>query len=124
MRTLDDLLRGRPNVSLWRAIVIAVAGGLLYGAVMGSYAGLRDAWPWQVVYAAVKVPLLLLVPFGLTLPSFFVLNTLLGLRADFAVVFRSLVIAQAGVAIVLVALGPYTALWYLTSGEYHESILF
>jgi hypothetical protein len=124
LKTLDDLLRGGPGVSLRRAIVVAVAGGLLYGAVMGSYDGWGDDRPWQVVYSAVKVPLLLLVTFLLTLPSFFVLNTLLGLRTDFAAVLRGLVTAQAGVAVVLAALGPYTALWYLTSGGYHESILF
>ena len=38
---------------------------------------------WQVVYSAVKVPFLLFTTFFLSLPSFFVINTLLGLRGDF-----------------------------------------
>ena len=38
---------------------------------------------WQVVYSAVKVPFLLFTTFLLSLPSFFVVNTLLGLRPDF-----------------------------------------
>ena len=45
---------------------------------------------WQVVYSAVKVPFLLFATFGLSLPSFLVINTLLGLRADFARVVRAL----------------------------------
>jgi hypothetical protein len=112
-RSLDDLLRGRDGVPLRRCVVLAVAGGLAYGAVMGSYGGWGGDRLWQVAYSAAKVPLLLLVTFALTLPSFFVLNTLLGLRADFPTVLRGIVAAQAGVAVVLAALAPYTALWYL-----------
>jgi hypothetical protein len=123
-RSLDELLRGRDGVPLRRCVGLAVAGGLVYGSVMGSYGGWGGDRLWQVVYSAAKVPLLLLVTFALTLPSFFVLNTLLGLRADFPAVLRGIVAAQAGVAVVLAALAPYTALWYLTSGGYHEAILF
>src|SRR5262249_18388359 len=31
---------------------------------------------------------------------------------------------QAAVAVILACLAPYTALWYLTSGDYHEATLF
>jgi hypothetical protein len=123
-RSLDALLRGGDGLSPRRGVALAITGGLLYGAVMGSYGGWAGDRLWQVAYAAAKVPLLLLVTFALTLPSFFVLNSLFGLRADFPAVFRGAVTAQAGVAVVLAALAPYTALWYLTSGGYHEAILF
>jgi hypothetical protein len=39
-------------------------------------------------------------------------------------VLRAAGVTQAGVAVMLAALAPYTALWYLTSGGYHEAILF
>ena len=60
----------------------------------------------------------------LTLPSFFVLNSLLGLRDDFPNVFRALLRTQSASAIVLAAAAPYNALWYLTSADYNEAILF
>jgi hypothetical protein len=37
---------------------------------------------------------------------------------------RAVGIAQAAVAVVLAALAPYTVVWYLSSGGYHEAILF
>src|SRR4051794_34762685 len=121
-RTIDDLLRAAaPGVPVGRALAWAVGGGLFYGAVMGSFGGWGGDRLLQVAYSAVKVPILLLVTFGLTLPSFFVLNTVLGLRADFPAVLRAVVTTQAGVAVVLAALAPYTALWYLTSGDYEEA---
>ena len=61
--------------------------GLTYGAVMGSFGGR----PAQAAISAVKVPLLLAATTALSLPSFFVLNTLLGVRRDFGVVLRALV---------------------------------
>ena len=59
---------------------------------MGAFGGRA----WQAAYSAVKVPLLLLATLGLSLPSFFVLNTLLGVRADFAAALRAIVASQAG----------------------------
>ncbi len=78
----------------------------------------------QVVYSAVKVPLLLLATFAISLPSFFVLNTLFGLRRDLGEAIRALVATQAGVAIVLASLAPLTALWYVSFGSYQAAILF
>lgn len=123
--SIDALLRGRTVASpgrLWLACVIG--GGLWYGAVMGSYGGWSGDRLWQVVYSAIKVPLLLGATFLLTLPSFFVLNSLLGLRADFPEVLRAVVATQAAAAVILAALAPYTAVWYFTSAGYEEAILF
>src|SRR5437016_4464792 len=96
LSAIDDLLRGRPGVSFGRCVALVAGGGVLYGAVMGSFGGWDDGRFWQAVFAAVKVPLLLLATFGLTLPSFFVVHTLLGLRADFPDVLRAVGVAQAG----------------------------
>ena len=122
MTWVAALLRGGPaEATVGRCAALVVLGGLLYGAVMGSFGG--DRW-LQVVYSALKVPLLLGVTFLLTLPSFFVLNSVLGLRDNFPAVLRALGAAQAGVAAVLASFAPFTALWYLSSGSYHEAILF
>jgi len=123
---VDETLRGQSLESARRAhfghfLAILIAAGACYGAVMGTFGGLRSA---QIACSAAKVPLLLLATFGLTLPSFFVLNTLLGLRGDFGCSIRKLGAAQATLTIVLASLAPLTALWYVSVPDYHDAILF
>lgn len=125
----DDLLRGSPprgegTAGLLRLLAMVTAFGLLYGAVMGTYGGFRGERSLQLVYSGLKVPLLLLVTFALSLPSFFVLNTLLGVRADFTQALRALIATQAVLTIVLASLAPFTALWYASSGAYRLAIFF
>lgn len=125
----DDLLRGRTTdttrpTTLLHLLALITLFGVLYGAVMGTFGGVQGQRALQLLYSGVKVPLLLLVTFALSLPSFFVINTLLGVRADFAAVLRALVAAQAAVTIVLASFAPFTALWYASSGAYRPAILF
>ena len=91
---------------------------------MGTYGGFTGERLWQVVYSGVKVPLLLTATFLLSLPSFFVLNTLLGLRGDFARVIASLLATQAGLTVILASLAPLTAFWYISGSGYQQAILF
>jgi hypothetical protein len=91
---------------------------------MGTFGGWRGGRALQVAYSALKVPLLLLATFLLALPSFFVFNTLAGLRGDFAEALRALAATQAGVAIALASLAPFTVLWYLSCPDYNSAILF
>lgn len=125
----DVLLRdeaGRASLRLQRRtlLTLLVLCGAMYGAIMGSYGGLAGDRSLQVLISATKVPLLLLATFALALPSFFVLNTSLGVRSDFGAVLRALVGAQAGLTIVLAALAPYTAFWYASFTGYRSAILF
>jgi hypothetical protein len=112
------------RAALPRLLCYTLAAGMLFGGVMGTFGGLAGDRGLQIVYSALKLPLLLLATFALSLPSFFVLNTLLGLRSDFAAVLRGLVSAQAGLTLVLAGLAPYTAFWYASSGDYNAAILF
>lgn len=132
LQHLDDLLRGRRWVTqagetaktiAWLAAQVAVFG-FVYGAVMGAFGGFYSERLWQVFYSAAKVPLLLLVSFSIGLPSFFVLNTLYGLRDDFGEAVRALLAAQAGMTLILASLAPFTALWYATSADYPSATLF
>jgi hypothetical protein len=121
----DGLLRGRQDQArLLRLLAFTTLFGVFYGAVMGTFGGVRGERALQLVYSGLKVPLLLLVTFALSLPSFFVLNTLLGVRADFGRALRALVATQAVLTIVLASLAPFTALWYASSGAYRPAILF
>ena len=114
----------RPLSATRDLVAYVVLFGMTYGAVMGAFGGVFGDRFWQVVYSAIKVPLLLLVTFLISLPSFFVLNSLFGLRRDLGQAIRALVAAQAGVATVLVSLAPLTLLWYASSADYQAAVLF
>src|SRR5256885_3623121 len=131
---IDSLLRGEVtslapsetprHLPMQRLLLLVVMFGLLYGAVMGSYGGVfGDRWK-QVIYSAVKVPFLLIGTFLLSLPSFFVISTLLGLREDFAHSIRVLIATQAALTIILPSFAPFTALGYLSSTDYQAAVLF
>jgi hypothetical protein len=128
----DDVLRRarwttqseRPWVATRDLVGYIVLFGMAYGAVMGAFGGIFGDRSWQILYSAMKVPLLLLVTFLISLPSFFVLSTLIGLRRDFGEAARALVAAQAGVATVLASLAPFTVLWYVSFADYQAAILF
>jgi len=128
----DDILRRRAwttqsGQTLWalqRLAAILMLFGVLYGTAMGTFGGLRGDRLLQVIYSAVKVPLLLVATFVIGLPSFFVVNTLFGLRRDLNQAIRALIAAQAGLAVILASLAPLTLLWYASSADYGSAILF
>jgi hypothetical protein len=126
----DGLLRGRDpdadarGARLLHLLALVAVFGVFYGAVMGTFGGVRGERALQLLYSGLKVPILLLLTFALSLPSFFVLNTLLGVRADFGRALRALLATQAVLTIVLASLAPFTALWYASSGSYRPAILF
>ncbi len=133
-RLADDVIRGRASSArMGQTTRIPVSGvlamlivcfGMLYGGVMGTYGGGAGTRMWQVVYSAVKVPILLIATFGLSLPSFFVINVLLGLGSDFGRVVRALISTQAGLTVILSSLAPFTAFWYAAGSDYYPAILF
>src|SRR5688572_13815812 len=98
--------------------------GVFYGCAMGTFGGIGGERIWQMIFSGVKVPLLLLVTFFLSLPSFFVLNNLVGVGEDFRRVLRALVTTQAVLTIVLASLAPFTLLWYASSSDYRVAIFF
>jgi hypothetical protein len=133
MSAADGVLRraawttrsAQPRAALVRLIACLVVFALFYGAMMGTYRGLaaQEQWARQIAYSALKVPLLLTASFVISLPSFFVLSTLFGLREDFSKSLRALIAAQAGLAVVLAALSPLTLLWYASSANYQAAQL-
>jgi len=125
LKQADLILRGEESSrDLPRLLLLVLIFGMFYGAVMGTFSASSLDRLLQIVYAAIKVPFLLLLTFLISLPSFFVLNTLLGLRSDFGEAVRALITTQAGLTIVLASLAPFTGLWYATSADYSVAILF
>ena len=131
LHAVDRVLRGAAgpepghgSIGVVRGMAMVVVGGALYGLVMGAFGGLTGDRPLQMIYSGVKVPVLIVLTGALALPSFFVLNSLLGLRSDFGAVLRALALTQAAVAVILASLAPYTALWYASTTDYQEATLF
>jgi hypothetical protein len=125
LRRVGDVPRpGSPARTLLRLLFLVLVFGLFYGAVMGSFGGVGGRRALQPVYSGLKVPLLLLVTFALSLPSFFVMNTLLGVRDDFPQVLRGLVATQAALTVVLASLAPLTAFWYASFRDYDQALAF
>jgi hypothetical protein len=131
--TADDVLRRAAwtaQPSSWRRLAQLVGCLLLfslfYGAVMGTFRILagQPQWQLQIFYSALKVPLLLMVTFAISLPSFFVLNTLLGLRRDFTQALGAVVATQAALAVILASLAPFTMLWYASNSGHSQALLF
>jgi len=129
---LDDFLRGEGRFAaeapaagqLKWLLFFLLLPGFIYGAVMASFTGLLPGRHLLLVYSGVKVPMFLLVTYLLCLPNFFVINTLAGLRADFSKALRATVATQACLTIVLAALSPLTALFYLSSADYSLAVFF
>ena len=137
LRRADEILRGPgiggdaaaearpgPAHALPHHLVVLVVFGLFYGAIMGTFGGVTGTRALQPLYSAVKVPLLLALTFALSLPSFFVLNTLLGVRDDFGHALRGLAATQAALTVVLASLAPLTAFWYASSADYRQALAF
>ncbi len=100
----ERLLRGEvaeaPSPRMCAAL--AAIGAAVAGMALGGASG-----EWRLaIYAAIKVPLLLAMATALCLPSFFVVNTILGLRDDFPAAVRALLAAQAVLGIGLAAQAP------------------
>lgn len=110
--SLERILQAREapaSACLW----LVVAGGALHGAALGATSG--EAW--LAVFSAIKVPILLLLSSVVTLPSFYVLHAVLGLRDDFRAACHGLWGAQAALAIMLGALAPVVAFLALSASD-------
>jgi hypothetical protein len=105
-----------------RLLLLVLVCGLFYGAVMGTYSGLGPGRQAQILFSALKVPFLLLVTFLLCLPSFFVLNVVAGLRDDFGEALRAVIATQACITVVLAAMAPLTAFFYLSCTSYSQAV--
>lgn len=128
----EDIIRSRFAVvedqagkkQMLRLLTTLLCFGFFYGTVMGFYSLIYGHRFLQMFYSAIKVPLLLLATFSLSLPFFFVFNSLLGLRQDFSRSLRALLATQAGLTIILSSLSPVTLFWYVSFDDYNAAILF
>jgi hypothetical protein len=108
----------------WRVLAAALlVAGPLYGMVMGSFALDRAERLLLVVYAGVKMPILLLGTTAVCLPGFFVLNSVLGLRRDFRDSMGAILSGQSAVAFGLLGLAPVTRFVYFCGADHRQAVL-
>ncbi|MEZ4242089.1 MAG: hypothetical protein R3F59_39230 [Myxococcota bacterium] len=101
-----------------RVLGIAVAAAALFGAVVGSYRG----GP-QVAYAAVKMPLLLLVPLVVGLPAVRALFHLAGRPTGAQTLSMAGLVAMARTSLVALAAAPVLWLAYDATVDYHLAVV-
>jgi len=127
----DELLRGAgrfnpasPSPEAARlAVGLIVIAAPLYGGAMGSYGLDSPERLLQIAYSAVKLPFLLGATTLVCLPGFFVLNTALGLRADWPAALRAILAGQAALSISLLSLAPVTRFVYFSTTSYQHAHL-
>ncbi len=122
---LDGLLRATgvfapdaERVPHRRLLTVVCLGGALHGAIMGSFAG-----PSGALYAALKLPVLLILAPLVCVPSFRVVHTVLGLAEDEPAARRAVMCAQATLATALLSLSPLIVFTYVSSVHYHQAKL-
>lgn len=91
----------------------------IYGMTMGAYAG-----GLQVLYSAVKIPMLLLVSLCLTVPSYYVLYSLLGGRGTLGQTITLLLASFTIMSTVLIALVPVNLFFIITSEKSSTTYVF
>lgn len=116
---LDRIERGEalPDLARTTAISIAVCAAML-GATLGVYRG-----GLQILYAAIKLPLVLLLTAGLTAPVLTALDVAVGGRGDLRRDVAAVLVALASTALLMAAAAPVIMLAGQLGVGYHGLIL-
>lgn len=131
-RVLADVYRlGRPlsgeraeaPLSPRRLLLLIVLGAAAYGAVMGSFELVSGERALLMIFGAVKVPVLIMATTLICIPGFWMLNTVAGLRDDFAVALRAVLASQAASALALASLAPLTRFIYFCGVDHRMAVL-
>ncbi len=94
------------------SIFAIVVFGALYGAVMGLYAG-----GIQILWDALKIPVLLLITLYVTLPTYYVLNGILGGDLSLKQLTVLFMVSISVLTTMLIAFLPVTLFFTLTTPE-------
>ncbi|MBX3390685.1 MAG: hypothetical protein KF691_14655 [Phycisphaeraceae bacterium] len=134
IHALDELLRGKltdasqVRVGLTPVRLFgpwALALGAIYGSFMAWYAiagGAPNAW-LHLLYLMIKLPALFLLTLGVTFPSLYVFNALMGCGLGFRATLR-LLVATIVVNLALAAsLGPILAFFTVSTTSYTFIVL-
>lgn len=127
LRAVADPVRAEQAPGSTPAFVlpaVVLLAGAIYGAAMGSWGALQpDRW-LMILYAAIKVPLLIAATTAICLPGYFVIVSVLGLRDTFRPSLRAIAAGQAAMTLTLAALAPLTLLVYFSRVDHAWALLF
>ncbi len=136
LSALDRILRGevtQPTALRGKALNVPVGGlalvilglTMFYGACMGVYALFRGEHPdyMQCLASTVKVPLLFFLTLGITFPSLYVTNALVGSRLSIVVIMQLLVASLGVNTAVLASMGTIVAFFSLSTSNYPFMLL-
>ncbi len=108
---LQNLVEGKNLRSYFvNANLAVLVSSAIYGATMGTYSGGA-----QILYSAIKAPLLLLLSLYLTLPSYHILYSLLGGKQTVGQTSLLLLFGFTIMSTVLIALVPVNLFFILTT---------
>ncbi len=85
----------------------------LYGIVMGSYNGFR-----QAISSGIKVPLLISLALLICFPAFFIIQHVLGSRLGFWQMFKIILSGFLMIALVMVSFAPIVIFFLITGDNY------
>jgi hypothetical protein len=133
---LDRILRGeatRPAALRAQSLELPVGGlalvilllGLAYGACSGLYAGCRPENPSYLQWCSttLKVPALFFLTLGVTFPSLYVFNALVGSRLTLRVILQLLVASLAVNLAVLASMGPIVGFFSFSTTSWPFMVL-
>ena len=101
-----------------KLLALTVVGAGLFGVALGSYRG-----GIQLLFAALKTPLLLLIPVLIGLPAVRAFHGACEISVSWPRVALSGLTAVARTAILAAATGPVLWLYYSLTPDYHQAIL-
>ena len=93
--------------------ILLVGSSLIYGVVMGSYNGLR-----QAISSGIKVPLLFTLALLICFPAFFIVQHVLGSRLGFWQMLKIVLAGFVIVAVIMVAFAPIVLFFLITGDNY------
>ena len=99
-------------------LAIVASGGAIFGAVVGSYRG-----ELQLVYAAVKMPVLLLLPMLIVLPAVRALWQAYGVEVSARQMAMVSLVGAARTAVLAAATAPVIWLMFSVDMDYHQAVM-
>jgi hypothetical protein len=114
----DEPLRDRLALLAPKLVAITVGGAAIFGLVIGSYRG-----ELQYLYAALKTPLLLLLPVLIGLPAIRAFYDACEVAVSWSRLALAALVAVARTAVLAAACGPVLWLYLSLHPDYHRAIL-
>ena len=115
---MDGVLRGSlaSDHAWWVGPRLVLLLGPIAGLGVGSYDALGQGRGLFLLYASMKLPLLVLLSCSVCLPAYFVCHVVLGERERFGLALRGVLRSQALFVCLLASCAPLMPVWYSAAG--------